>query len=577
MENHEPKQGIAIDSYLKQIENFEIELNEQELQDLRDLNELQKQMNGADLSAEIWGTIKQAALDSVEQMIGLDFRGDCRPDEGAIITTPLNFEKGIVASDADRKRFEMWKDRVNETYEKPYEFRERVIKPDFNKKREEYKNKIRQKDGSYIDGYTGKPIYDRNDPRAYSEPDASGDMKLDTTKTIDIDHNINVAKNQKDSKVALCLGETQEKFETDFKELVNDESNFSPTSTNINRSMGDQDTMEYAQENPDKGLNPELVREKQEQAKKHANKVLFDKAIKEKSIEFAKNIGTSTLAATGKYIIGTSMRISINEFYHEFIQNDTEKTFIERLKEVYNKIYKRIKEELIDDWNKIVSFASSNAISEIVNLIINYFVTTVKNVFKLIRCMIGSIIKAFKIILDKTRPWEERLFEALKIISAGLTLASGTILNELLDKAISTNLPFLAPISGDISAVISGLISSILSALVLMAFDKYKESIEIKNNEAKMQLITMRLTGNSNIRSYLNTMRTEICVADTVSFVFAQIAEMGELNLVINDNIDEFNRISDSINKEENGLNVLDGNQDESDDILDKMCGTIMN
>ena len=110
-----------------------------------------------------------------------------------------------------------------------------------------------------------------------------------------------------------------------------------------------------------------------------------------------------------------------------------------------------------------------------------------------------------------------------------------------------------------------------------MAFDKYKESIEIKNNEAKMQLITMRLTGNSNIRSYLNTMRTEICVADTVSFVFAQIAEMGELNRVINDNIDEFNRVCDSINKGEGDLNVHDVNQDEIDDVLGKMCGTIMN
>ena len=150
MKNQEVKQGITINGYLKQIENFEIELNEQELQDLHDLNELQKQMSGTDLSTEIWGTIKQAAFDSVEQMIGLDFRGDCRPDEGAIITTPLNFEKGIVASDADRKRFEMWKDRVNETYEKPYEFRDRVIKPDFNKKREVYKNKIRLRKISVI-------------------------------------------------------------------------------------------------------------------------------------------------------------------------------------------------------------------------------------------------------------------------------------------------------------------------------------------------------------------------------------------------------------------------------------------
>ena len=100
---------IVISEYLSQLDEFEIELSAQEQTDLDELNKLlQNRTQQENLSTEIWGTIKKAAIDSIEQIIGLSDRGDWRPDQGAVITTPLNFREGIVASKADQKRYEMW-------------------------------------------------------------------------------------------------------------------------------------------------------------------------------------------------------------------------------------------------------------------------------------------------------------------------------------------------------------------------------------------------------------------------------------------------------------------------------------
>ena len=195
---------------------------------------------------------------------------------------------------------------------------------------------------------------------------------------------------------------------------------------------------------------------------------------------------------------------------------------------------------------ELKDFAINNALSEIVNLILNYFVSTVKNVFKLIRCLFGSIISAFKIIFDSSKPWEERLFEALKIISAGLAMATGTMLNELITKAIETYIPFLAAFAGDIAAVVSGLISSILSALVLMSFDRYKANIRINDEERQIQLIGMHLTSNTVALTHVSTLKAKTIVAQTTDLILQELSVMTQDCREIDYNMSKF---SASVNR----------------------------
>ena len=155
---------MNINNY-QNLDDLELELSQQEQEELKEIDELLQNGTKEKLGPKVWETIKQAAIDSVEQIIGLDDRGDWRLDEGAVVTTPLNFRKGVVATENDKKRFEMWQERVNGTKESATEFRERVIKPDFDRAgtgvRDTFKKSIKRADGSYENAYNGNSLFEQ--------------------------------------------------------------------------------------------------------------------------------------------------------------------------------------------------------------------------------------------------------------------------------------------------------------------------------------------------------------------------------------------------------------------------------
>ena len=549
MNNSLDANNKAISEYLTQLDEFEIELSAQEQLDLDELNKLlQNRTQQEKLSTEIWGTIKKTAIDSIEQIIGLSDRGDWRPDQGAVITTPLNFRQGIVASKADQKRYEMWQKRLNGNAASASKFREdrTRFKASYESSKKAFKDSRRNPDGSYNNDYNDTIVYDWCDPRTYNEADSSGDMTRDTTKTINVDHVNSVKSLYEDDKMALYGGATEEGFDQTMRDVANNPANFAVCDEHANKSMKDKDTLEAAENDPELNMDPEKVKTKKAEADAAKNKYLFKNAIGEKSKEFVVGISKSTLAATGKMLVGQAMKIAVSETFVEF-QHKSEENILDRIKRIISKILKRAKLELSHTWQDIKKFAVNNAISEIVNLILNYFVSTVKNVFKLIRCLFGSIVSAFKIIFDSSRPWEDRLFEALKIVSAGIAMATGTMLNELIAKTIATNIPFLAGFASDIAAVISGLISSILSALVLMSFDRYKASLQIKDEERHIQLINMRLLESSVGHTHISTARASIIVAQTTELVRQELISIVEHNREIEAYI---NKIKETINRQ---------------------------
>ena len=67
------------DDELQYLDSLELELSQQEDDDLKEIENLMKNhSSGQELSSKVWSTIKQEALDSVEQIIGLDDRGSRR-------------------------------------------------------------------------------------------------------------------------------------------------------------------------------------------------------------------------------------------------------------------------------------------------------------------------------------------------------------------------------------------------------------------------------------------------------------------------------------------------------------------
>ena len=567
-----------LDELSKQVEQFKVELTEEELSSLEELSILQSAMPQKDIMSDVLETIKKAAIDSIDHIIGLDARGDWRPDKGGVVTTLHNFEKGIVATKADQKRFDLWQDRVNETDESAKQFRERVINPGFDKLKRQINKERRNLDGSFTDGYTGKKVYPYNDPHAYSEPDSAGDMLRDTNLTANADH-VNPANQQRiSSKNALygvhrnikdmIKGEhvTQEMAERSIEKVTNTPDNIVITSEKINKGMHDDDKLEHARKHPELGMKEDLINEAQKKANKAQNIELLKEAVLEKTTDLAVGIGKSTIATICKQLIGDSLKICVSEMIVEFSNKEYKEKLSIRFKRVLTNIYERAKKELSHLWEKIKNSAAANALSEIVNLILNYFCTTIKNIFKLIRCLIGSIINAVKILYDSSRPWEERVFEALKLISSGLALATGTLLSEALASLIAKT-P-LAPIASDISAIIAGLISSILSALVLLMFDRYKANIEYSNIQAQQLMLQINIVGNqisqvatSTIQEQLEIYKTEAFIEEFAQYVNQQSYQIaGSIKSIENINIkteENIREIEDINSDTENSINLL--------------------
>ena len=282
-----------INDYISQLDDFEIELSEQEQKDFDELSKLlQNRSEQEDLSSKIWSTIKKATIDSVEQIIGLSDRGDWRPGQGAIITTPLNFREGVVASNADQKRYEMWQDRLSGKACSASDFRKNSTRfsGSYEKAKEKFKDEIRNPDGSYNNGYNNTLVYDQGDPRTYNQPDSSGDMSRDTTKTLNVDHINSVKDLYEDDLMALYGGSTEEGFDETMRKVANNPKNFVASDEHANKSMRDMDTYKTATNRPDLNMDPEKVKKKQTEADKSKNNILFKGAIGEKSKDLAINM-----------------------------------------------------------------------------------------------------------------------------------------------------------------------------------------------------------------------------------------------------------------------------------------------
>ena len=228
----------AISDYLSELDEFEIELSVQEQKELDELNELlQNRTQQTNLSTEIWSTIKKAAIDSAEQIIGLNDRADWRPEKGAVITTPLNFRDGVVASEADKKRYDMWQDRLNCRAASASNFRKDSVRfnTSYNSARKKFLDERRNTDGSYNNEYKSGGVYDWGDPRTYNQPDTGGDMRRDTTQTVNVDHVNSVKSLYEDDLVSLYGGATQEEHDQTMRDIANNNNNFAITDEHTNK------------------------------------------------------------------------------------------------------------------------------------------------------------------------------------------------------------------------------------------------------------------------------------------------------------------------------------------------------
>lgn len=234
---------------------------------------------------------------------------------------------------------------------------------------------------------------------------------------------------------------------------------------------------------------------------------------KVRGTRMAKGIGLSAI----KDVLKCAIVVICEETYTEFKAEKKDK-FVDRMLRIFRNSWTHVKAKCSDIIKNLFSNITGSIMSEILTAINDFFFGTFKSIFKIVRQMWSSIKNAFKIIFskDKSISFGERIYEASKILSAGIVGIIGFSLNELIDKLLtSIGIPF----ASFISECLSGLFAGIMSAIVMMLFDKFKKEFMTKSVAVQqLQLQSKSLFINSAQVS-ISTTHVDMKMYETYNFL----------------------------------------------------------
>jgi hypothetical protein len=274
-------------------------------------------------------------------------------------------------------------------------------------------------------------------------------------------------------------------------DFATDKDNLASTDRSINQSLKDIDKEEWM-DSKSSGrevsneeyyeIDRELVEEKVKQGKETAQKHLPTAG--EKTVFYVKNAAITGIGEGAKM----GFRQMVSSFISELINAifDEIRDCCKKVRKLGEKWYKglferlkRIGGRIASKWKKILEAGKDGFISgfcsNIVTVIINIFVTTAKNIVRLIREGFFSLVKAVKLLLNPPADMtKSQLFhEVGKLIISGSIISFGILAEEAIDKfppmAVIKGIPVIGELLTD---VLLGLLIAIITSLALWGWDK---------------------------------------------------------------------------------------------------------
>lgn len=261
----------------------------------------------------------------------------------------------------------------------------------------------------------------------------------------------------------------------------------------------------------------------------------FDKSVTDEKIAYvkheAKQHGIRAAKGFGMAVVKDMLRFSIvtvcEETYNEFKQF-SEDQFVQRMMRILNNCWQKFKSKFMHVLKSLLSGGLKSVLNELLTMLNDYFLGVFKKIFKVVRQMLGSIKSAFKIIRSKNYSWKEKMFEAAKILSAGIVGILGFSLNELLEKIL---LSVAFPFASFVSECLSGLFAGIMSAVVLMLFDNLKAAYKSQSAELVVMQQQSRLYSIYTQQISLESLKTDVLMLKSYMFfdmTFSQILNTRE-------------------------------------------------
>jgi hypothetical protein len=380
--------------------------------------------------------------------------------DGGNVTTINNANKGIYAKEQDTYTREDYTNTKNNNGKQFAGSGKNSVGSNFTKSKMD-------SNGNVKDAYTGKI------------------QKADTTSP---DHIESLSQHHKNG------GFMQDK--TKKANFATDKDNLAITDRSINQSMRDYDKKDWKEKKTEKNIKnkhkynideKELnkqINQGKETSRKHLPTDI------EKIQYYSKNIASTGLKEGAKMGMQQALGLFLQEFikalfeqaqdiyYHSFKKN-IDDTFFQTIKIRFQEIANKILSKWKDILNAFKDGAISGFISNMVTVIINIFETTMKRVVRFIREGILSLFKAVKYIMNPPENMTkiQAYHEASKILASGILIGVGIVIEEAVNKFLSTNLVFLENFAGiNINEILSTLLVgstiTILTGLVIFLIDK---------------------------------------------------------------------------------------------------------
>lgn len=373
--------------------------------------------------------------------------------DGGNVTTTHNFEKGVVATDSDKARYEAWSETNSGGYNrKPYD-------KELSGKRKD----MFMKDEPVISAYTGN------------------ELKRDGTTHLD--HVVSANRIETDSRNNLFMTQAQRVA------MANDPKNLVAAESHINQSMQEMEKNEWADKvrknNKGQGLsNTEyfgIDREKLAQtastAEAHVKKDVLIAQVKKQGAELAKTGAQQAIRSALRQALGIALHTLVN---HTFIElkrlfNDPDKSnLIDRLTAALKRVVNQVLSKLRAMWDAAVNGLLQGFISNLLTFLINNFITTAAKVVSVIREGMAGLWKAVKMLINPPpgQTGIETARAVTKILAGVVTTSLGLMFEEAI-KGFLSGIPLLLPMVGILSPAITAILTGIVSSLVVYGLDRF--------------------------------------------------------------------------------------------------------
>lgn len=387
-----------------------------------------------------------------------------------------------------------------------------------------WKEKREEKINQGIDEYTGGTVT------------SDGKVKLQdgSTMGVDLDHVVSVKEVHADPKMHLALGRDTGGEDADvsrIRELVNSDENLALTNMSANRSKGDKDLKEWAEETRKDGstntghfnLDKERVEEKYQQARKHIEDTANKALLKKQATELLQTGGKQAALMGMRQALGLLLTELVNGLFNEFkvlIKQGVEpgKTLFEEIRLRLARVIQSVVKKIPDAVGQMFQGGVSGFMSNLLTFLINNFLSTAKRFVTVIREGLLGLFRAFKMIFfpPKHMTGDQALQEGLKILTTVVVTSVGLLLNETVATFMAT-VPFLKPFADLITPVLIGIMTGLLSAFLAYQidclFDRYRHSLSEKlidelladtkrRDEFANELVTLSETSLGNIENY---------------------------------------------------------------------------